>query len=331
MHKCSLCLKIVEGDVPEFESHLFRGHKMSLKEIFVVRTKHNNVIPLCVCGLCSDRPYFYRGKFSKYALGHNTFEFREGAYLEKFGSPKCLHCDNVVGFHRGIPRQFCSSVCSGLHNGGFTQKETRAKIKEVVLEKYGVDNVSKLDEVKGKISKQNTGNGGWHHSEQTLKHLSDEARKLWQNPEFRAKVIPQFSEIRKRNWQNPVYRQTILQGNLSGKHSKLHQTISERLCLKALGFESERVIFRYRVDEINFDKKVIVEINGDYIHANPAKFKSDDLIILRSSRYIAQDKWNYDQKRKEALEALGFKVFVIWQSDDLDKKKLELYQLLGIQ
>ena len=35
-------------------------------------------------------------------------------------------------------------------------------------------------------------------------------------------------------------------------------------------------------------------------------------------------------KRKEALEALGFNVLVVWQSDDLAGKKKELYQLLGI-
>ena len=39
---------------------------------------------------------------------------------------------------------------------------------------------------------------------------------------------------------------------------------------------------------------------------------------------------HYDQKEKEALEALGFRVFIVWQSDDLETKKLELYQLLDI-
>ena len=63
------------------------------------------------------------------------------------------------------------------------------------------------------------------------------------------------------------------------------------------------MIFRYRVDEINFEKKIIVEINGDYIHANPNKFKADDLIIVRKSQYTAQDKWNYDQKKRSAGSA----------------------------
>ena len=47
--------------------------------------------------------------------------------------------------------------------------------------------------------------------------------------------------------------------------------------------------------------------------------------------HSTQDKWNYDQKRKESLEALVFKLFVVWQSDDLEGKKKELYQLLGIE
>ena len=136
-------------------------------------------------------------------------------------------------------------------------------------------------------------------------------------------------DVRKRNWQDPAYRETILEGNLSGKHSKLHKKIASYLGLKDFGFESEKVIFRYRVDEVNFEKKIIIEINGDYIHANPNMFEADDMIVVRKSRYLAQDKWGYDQKRAEALEALGFTVFVIWESDDIEEKKRELFKLLA--
>lgn len=330
MQKCYWCPAVFDSKTAaKLSNHVRKEHGQSF-ENYIIQSQYNGVAPKCACGLCEERPFFHRGKFSEYALGHEKFEIREKLYIEKYGEPKCAHCGSAVDFYRGEPRQFCSHTCAGLHNGGFTQEETQAKIKEVVIEKYGVDNVSKLDSVKEKISEQNTGNGGWKHTSETLKRMSNASKLMWKNPRYKSNMRIMLSALRKRNWQDPVYRKTILQGNLSGKHSKLHQKIAEYFGLKKLGFESERVVFRYRVDEVNFDKKIVVEINGDYIHANPNKFKSDDLIIVRKSQYLAQDKWNYNQKRKEALEALGFIVFVVWQSDDLDKKKLELYQLLGI-
>jgi very-short-patch-repair endonuclease len=326
MQQCLLCQKQIEGN---FTHHLFLEHQMAL-EPYVVQTQYGGIVPMCMCGLCSDKPHFRRGKFSKYALNHEKFETRERLWREKYGAPVCQNCGKLVEFYRGSPRIFCSHICSGQFSGGFTKFETQDKIKQVVVEKYGVNNVSQTAEVKQKISIAKTGKEGWHPSDERKQEISQFTTKLWQDPAFRKNFTTKLSEVRKRNWQDPVYRKTILEGNLSGKHSKLHQKISEYLSLENLGFESEKVIFRYRVDEIHFEKKIIIEINGDHIHANPSKFKSDDLIIVRKSQYLAQDKWNYDQKRQEALESLGFKVFVIWQSDDLDKKKLELYQLLGI-
>lgn len=315
MQQCPLCNKFFK----QLAKHARKMHNLS-PENCVTLTQFNGVPPKCICGLCDEKPLFNRGKFSKYALGHEKFEVREVLYIKKYGSPQCFHCGTVVKFFRGNPKQFCSLICSGLHNGGFTQLETQNKIKQIVIEKYGVNNVSQITEVKQKISVAKTGKEGWRPTDERKQEISKFTTKLWKDPAFRKNFTTKLSIVRKKNWQDPVYRKTILEGNLSGKHSKLHKKISKYLGLENLDFESEKVIFRYRVDEIHFEKKIIIEINGDYIHANPNKFKADDLIIVRSSQYLAQNKWNYDQKRKEALESLGFKIFVIWESDDLDKK-----------
>lgn len=334
MQQCFLCAATFNGKTKaKLVNHVRDIHTISFEE-YIIQSEYSGIMPKCACGLCDKRPFFRRGQFSKYALGHEKFKIQEMLHISKYGLPKCLCCGDNVEFYRGQPRQFCSHVCAGKHSGGFTQQETQEKIKAVVVRKYGVDNISKLQEVKDKISVKQTGVNnsfyGQKHSSDTLKMISNSSIILWQDPEFRAKVIPQFSALRKRNWQDPIYRKTILQGNLSGKNSKLHKNISAYLKLAELGFESEKVVFHYRVDEVNFENKIIVEINGDYVHANPTKFKPDDLIIVRSSQYLAKDKWLYDQKRKESLEALGFKIFVIWQSDNLEQKKKELYQFLGI-
>jgi very-short-patch-repair endonuclease len=114
----------------------------------------------------------------------------------------------------------------------------------------------------------------------------------------------------------------------SGRLSRLHQKIREELDLKSLGFESEVVVGRYRVDEINEKAKLIVEINGDYVHANPDIYKEDDQIRLPGSSYSAKDKWERDQKKIEKLKSLGYDVIVIWETDELSEKLAEISKAL---
>lgn len=112
--------------------------------------------------------------------------------------------------------------------------------------------------------------------------------------------------------------------NMNGKLSKLHKNIKELLCLSDKGFVSEMKIDSYVVDELNEQKKLIVEINGDYVHANPLYYKSEDVIRLWDTHYTAQTKWDYDKIRIDKLKSLGYTVFIIWESDNLEQKKQEL-------
>ena len=324
--ECKVCHKVFDNNLGgQLTNHLLKEHGITMED-YVIEFNYGGTPPVCACGLCCEKPAFVRGKFATYALGHREFAHKELLYVEKFGNPKCLHCGKDVGFYRGEPKQFCSFVCSGSHNGGFTQKETQDKIKAVVFEKYGVSSVLQIDG----IGNRNGGPSGWKHTPQALEKISAGSILAWEGNDARRSAFKKIMhDVRKRNWQDPAYRETILEGNLSGKHSKLHKKIASYLGLKDFGFESEKVIFRYRVDEVNFEKKIIIEINGDYIHANPNMFEADDMIVVRKSRYLAQDKWGYDQKRAEALEALGFTVFVIWESDDIEEKKRELFKLLA--
>lgn len=65
----------------------------------------------------------------------------------------------------------------------------------------------------------------------------------------------------------------------------------------------------------------IIEFNGDYWHGNPKYYKPDDVmqfIARQHTKYSgnrASDIWEYDKKKKDALEKLGYKVKVVWESD----------------
>lgn len=143
------------------------------------------------------------------------------------------------------------------------------------------------------------------------KRLSINTKKLWQNDSF---------------IENQLKNNRFFQGH---RTSKLHLKIREQLGLDKLGFNLEQNISKYFVDELNEEKKLIIEINGDYIHANPKIYKPGDEIILPGNSYLAKEKWEYDKIRKEYLESLGYTIFIIWESDNLDVKKNELNVLLN--
>lgn len=149
-------------------------------------------------------------------------------------------------------------------------------------------------------------------------------KNLWKSEEHRNKISQQMKE-RRNSFE---FKQKLASSTKCGKLSKLHQSIKQTLELDKLGFVSEQVIDKFFVDELNIDKKIVIEINGDYIHANPKIYQPSDIIKIMGKCYTAQEKWDYDKQRKSFLESLGYCVIVIWESDDLQQHKEKLNILL---
>ena len=121
----------------------------------------------------------------------------------------------------------------------------------------------------------------------------------------------------------------LLKGLLcsGGKYSKLHQKVkNEMQSFGLLGFKSEENIGNYVVDEVDFNSKIIVEVNGDYWHANPKKYDSNEIISYPKGFKSASSVWNKDKDRIRFFEKEGFKVFIIWESDMKDNSYLNIFK-----
>lgn len=302
-----------------------------LLEDYVVLVEYSGQAPVCCCGLCAERPVFYRGKFKRYAAGHDTFEKRKELYTLKYGTPTCLTCKSSVGFHRGKPKKYCSFTCQGKQNG-FSKPEIQSAIRKVVRERYGVDNISKLPNIQVKISQANIGRIVVVSDETRRKH-SINSKKMWADPDTKEclkAAIKQGtntpeererrSKFQKDRMNNPEYVEKLF-GTCWGKLSKLHQRFRIELELDKLGFVSEQIIGNRLVDELHPERKIVIEINGDYIHANPKRFKAEDIIRIPGEAYTAQEKWKRDQCKLEYLRNKGYRVYVVWESDVLEHWK----------
>jgi len=338
--KCSICDEEFKSNTGgQLTNHIKEQHDMSLEE-YVIKDTFSGTAPVCKCGLCQDRPVFYRGKFMEFASGHRKFSVREKLYIHKFGTPKCVQCGSAVKFRRGEPLRTCSQKCA-MVGKGFSNRETQIKISHVVRSRYGVDNVSRLDYVKEKISKANIGRQGPVCSDERKEASRDYAIVRWRDESYRKSVsalikLASNSEKEKRRRseamlelrKDPGFCRKMWTGN-KNRLSKVHSRIRKSLSLDDLGFKPEQMIGRRCVDDLHEGKKIIVESNGDYTHANPKLYPADFLVVLPGQSYTAGQKWEEDMKRTKELESLGYRVLVVWETDDLDVAKEKLTELMA--
>ena len=76
----------------------------------------------------------------------------------------------------------------------------------------------------------------------------------------------------------------------------------------------------YRPDYLLNNK--IIEFNGDFWHANPKYYSAnDELPRFDNTKVVAKELWEADKKRYDALEKLGYKIKVVWESDYNENSK----------
>lgn len=103
--------------------------------------------------------------------------------------------------------------------------------------------------------------------------------------------------------------------------SKAHKKIVEFLLEKNISHSIEyKIIFdksKYRAYDIKINnKKLLIEINGDYWHANPAKYRPTDIILYGTTKgKLASEIWQRDLEKSVLADQNGFKVLTIWESE----------------
>jgi hypothetical protein len=105
------------------------------------------------------------------------------------------------------------------------------------------------------------------------------------------------------------------------KISSLNNRISKILELSGIDYEPEFKIkyeFESKVKWKFYDFRIgnyLLEINGDYWHANPSKFKESDVFKFPKKELRAKEIWDLDKYKKEIAEDCGFNVIYLWESD----------------
>lgn len=83
------------------------------------------------------------------------------------------------------------------------------------------------------------------------------------------------------------------------------------------------------MDELHATSGVIVEVYGDHSHAKHGKYSDNDQIwIPGRPPYTAGEVRQRDAERQARLEALGYRVIVVWESDNLLEKYQEIVEAI---
>lgn len=213
----------------------------------------------------------------------------------------------------------------------------KEKVENIFLKKYGVKNPSQNEEIKKKKIKTMLKNYGrinnfqdkniqekaennidrkrsWESLKNTLiaKYGVDNMSKI---PAVAKKIsIAQKKKISKMSKEEKRKMTEKARSCIKGYTSKLELRIQEVLNNLKIEYSNNKFLFGYNYDII-FRNKIILEIMGDFWHANPKLYESNDLLNFPKKKRYAKDIWKYDKRKKEIAEKKGYSVIYLWESE----------------
>lgn len=105
-----------------------------------------------------------------------------------------------------------------------------------------------------------------------------------------------------------------------GSVSKLERNILSEVEDMTVGeVEHWRKVSGYYPDIVY--RNLVIEVFGDYWHANPEKYNPKDKILSKGEKKKASDIWEKDKQRISNIKSEGYEVFVIWESEWKQNKK----------
>jgi len=176
----------------------------------------------------------------------------------------------------------------------FTQEEWELrleKIRKTCELKFGYDNYSKVPERRDDISKK--------------------AKIRWEN----------YTDDEKARLLSVTFQKA------PNYVSKLEIRIQELLNELQIEYTTQKFFKRHSYDFFIEEFGIVIEINGDFWHANPKFYKSDDLLPFPGESKLANEIWEKDVQKKQIIEDLGFRLIIIWE-DEMKCTNEELVRLL---
>lgn len=226
----------------------------------------------------------------------------------------------------------------------------KEKIRKVHRERRGVDYPSQSEECRKKTKETMFRHFGVATCGES-KELQEKARQTrirrYGDPNYRNSMKQKETISRKSKKELAIIiekrRKTCLQrygvdtpfgfcrkpNSVSGLSKRVQRILNDH---QEVEYEQElRINFTERKEYRDFRAydfafgKVILELNGDFFHANPKIYKAEDIITIRHVPHTAQSIWNDDTVKRRLAESRGYQVVYLWECDMKKMSDEELF------
>lgn len=85
---------------------------------------------------------------------------------------------------------------------------------------------------------------------------------------------------------------------------------------------------KYHQPDILIEPNKIIEVYGDYFHANPTIYNDDFRILFRYEKVMASDIRQEDQIINKSLKKLGFDVLILWENEFGGRRKPKMTEII---
>lgn len=209
-----------------------------------------------------------------------------------------------------------NAMCSG--TGPYKKRE------KTIKEKFGVSNVFKLSEMQAYAKSDAPYLKRYGCTGNVIR--SERSRKVWENKTDEEKNLWLLKSIRsEKAIENRVkkgYMSSELETRLQLILDKNHLSYCKQFTIKS------SIRSRRHYDFLLSGTKLIIEVNGDYWHANPQTYKESDLINYAWGKVLASDVWEKDKRKKELAISRGYIVIYLWEKEMKGKTDEEVFNLL---
>jgi G:T-mismatch repair DNA endonuclease (very short patch repair protein) len=205
------------------------------------------------------------------------------------------------------------------------KKISHKKYTETCKKKYGVDNVSKLKSIKEKKAQTFIKNYGVDNIRKCKNFKS--WLKNYMLETYGVGSLPNKNgNANSWGWKNLSLEEK--QKRLKKMHSN-YESIIEKKVQKLLTELNIPYTTQFFISNRSFDIKInnsnkIIEINGDYWHANPEIYNENDTFSKNQTQMTAKDIWKSDSDKKKLANSKGYEVLYIWEKDINNKNSDEI-------
>lgn len=239
----------------------------------------------------------------------------------------------------------------GIARNASESKKTKIyidKVKSTLLQRYGVDNLSKSEKIKEKKKQTYLRNYGYENNFCNSQIRTDAISKI-DHKKGHTNMVRNLTKRYGPNITNPSqldYVRKKISTSQKNRLSKLspdalrEMTIHARNAIKYTSSHEIRIqsilnelnisytangfLYAYNWDFL-FKKKIILEVQGDFWHANPKFYKKNDILL---NGLTADMVWKKDYRKKQKVEKHGYVVYYLWENDLLNMSDGELKEKL---